>query len=281
MRVETALSRYVVQLQADGRSPLTVDQIRRHVKLLARWLAANTLPTDVRRLTHEHVARFLVSDAARLRLDGQPKKETATNALRSSLRTYFGYVHAAGYAPRNAAALVRRARIGPRPPRALTVDETQRLLVVLDEAETVAERRDRVLFRVMLATGIRVTSALEATVNDLDLRGGVLELRRTKGGGSLLVPLDGETRRLLAEHVQGLTPGPLFPSRSGGHLGRRSVAQRFLGWLARAGITRKASLHSLRHTRAQEVYRATGDLLAVQRALGHRSVVSSAVYAAQ
>ena len=279
MRITTALDRYATQLRADGRSPHTIAQIERHVRLLASWLAEHKLPTDVRRVTHEHVAKFLCSDAVTLRLDGSPRKPTASNAIRSSLRTFFAYVHAAGYAPRNAAALVRRARIGPRPPRALTVDETARLVAALDEAATKAEKRDCVLFRVLLATGIRIGSALAATTEDVDLEAGALHLRQLKGGGTLWVPLDQPTRDILAGWVAEIPEGPLFPSRQGGAVSRRVVALRFTEWLERAGITRSASLHSLRHTRATRVYERTGDILAVARALGHRSVASAAVYA--
>ena len=279
MRVTTALDRYVTQLRADGRSPHTISQIERHVAVLARWLDENKLPTDARRVTHEHVARFLCSDAVTLRLDGSPRKPTASNAIRSSLRTFFAYVHAAGYSPRNAAALVRRARIGPRPPRALTVDETERLVAALDAASTVAERRDRVLLRVLLATGIRIGSALAARTEDVDLEAGALHLRQLKGGGTLSVPLDEATRDMLAAHVAGLPEGPIFPSRQGGAVSRRVVAIRFGAWLERAAITRSASLHSLRHTKAARLYEQTRDLFAVQRALGHASIASSVVYA--
>lgn len=279
MRIEAALDRYVTQLRADGRSPLTIDQIERQVLVLARWLAAEKLPTDVRRLTHEHVARFLASDAARLRPDGKAKLETAMNTMRSSLRTFFGYVNVAGFAPRNAAGLVRRARVGPRPPRAFTMDETERLVAALDAAKTVAQRRDRALFRFMLATGARLTSTLQARVEDLDLPGAVVDLRAMKGGGTLTVPLDGPTRDLLAEHLAGRTEGPLFPGRGGEHMGRRSTAERFKAWLRKAGIARKGSPHCLRHTCATRIFENGRDLLEVQRRLGHRSIVSSAVYA--
>ena len=279
MRVTTAMDRYVTQLRADGRSPLTIAQIERHVQLMARWMAENKLPTDARRVTHEHLARFLSSDAVRLRLDGTPRKPTASNAIRSSLRTTFTYFHAAGYAPRNAAALVRRARIGPRPPRALTVDETERLVAALDEAATKAEKRDRVLFRVLLATGVRIGSALAARTEDVDLEAGALHLRQMKGGGTLSVPLDQTTRDLLAQHVAAVGSGPLFPSRQGGAVSRRVVALRFTEWMRRAGITRSASLHALRHTRATRLYERTHDIFAVQQALGHASIMSAAIYA--
>ena len=110
MRLLTVLDRYLVQLQADGRSPFWQSQVERHVRFLDRWMAEHRLPRDVRRITHEHIARFLASPEANTRLDGKPKRATSTNALRSSLRVFFEYANVAGHAPRNAAALVRRGR---------------------------------------------------------------------------------------------------------------------------------------------------------------------------
>src|SRR5688572_905192 len=109
MDIQEALGLYLVQLDADGRAVSTRRQAERHVRLLARWLRENGRSTDVRVIGHEDLAAFLAAPVARTRPDGKPKKATATNALRSSVRTFFSFVHAAGYAPLNAARLVRRA----------------------------------------------------------------------------------------------------------------------------------------------------------------------------
>ncbi|RKY19796.1 MAG: hypothetical protein DRQ55_09695 [Planctomycetota bacterium] len=279
MRITTALDRYVLQLQADGRSPHTIVQVQRHVRLLATWMATQKQLTDVRRLRHEHLAAFLADPETTTRADGQPKLPTTLNALRTTMRSFGSYCDLARYAPRNFGGLVRRARVGPRPPRALTEGESKRLVAALDEAQTPAERRDRALFRVMLATGIRVGSALEARTDDVDLEAGALHLRHMKGGGTLLVPLDEAVRALLAEYVEGMPTGALFPSKDGDHLQRRSIALRFKAWIKRAGITRAASPHSLRHTFATRLYEASHDLMQVQQRLGHASIVSSTVYA--
>jgi integrase/recombinase XerD len=50
-------------------------------------------------------------------------------------------------------------------------------------------------------------------------------------------------------------------------------------WLKLAGITRQLSVHSLRHTFATRLYRQTGDLRLVQRALGHRHIATTEIYA--
>src|SRR5262249_14231543 len=88
MRIHEALEQFVLQLEANGRSPHTVAQYRRHIGAVARWLA----PTDdLRYVDHQTIARFLGSPEARSRPDGKPKRATAVNALRGSLKNFFGY----------------------------------------------------------------------------------------------------------------------------------------------------------------------------------------------
>jgi site-specific recombinase XerC len=276
MRIQEALDRYLLQLEADGRSPHTRAQYARHVGLLAAWLN----DPDVDLVDHELLARFLVSEAARLRPDGKPKKAAALNCLRSSLRTFWAWAHAAGYVARNPARLIRRARCGPPPPRALSDDEQQRLMGALASARGEAAERDHALFHVMLATGIRLGSALGLDVEDVDLERGELLLRHCKNGRVEVVFLGRAVRNHLARFIGARVTGPLFRGRHGGRLGARQAQRRFELWCAATGIGRHATSHSLRHSFATALYARTGDVLLVKEALRHRSVVSTLVYAA-
>jgi site-specific recombinase XerC len=59
----------------------------------------------------------------------------------------------------------------------------------------------------------------------------------------------------------------------------RHVQRRLMFWCKRAGIARHVKPHDLRHSFAIRLYRQTRDLLLVQAALRHRSIVSTTVYA--
>jgi integrase/recombinase XerD len=74
MRLAAALARFLVQLQADGRSPHTIAQYARHVRRFGSWLEAEHLPDDVAQLEPEHVARFLASAEAQRLPDGRTKR---------------------------------------------------------------------------------------------------------------------------------------------------------------------------------------------------------------
>src|SRR5260221_4246270 len=112
MNVEAALALYVQQLVADGRSPHTIAQYRRHVGLLAAWLHQDGVPGEVGEIGHEDLAHFLSSSSVRMRSDGRAKKATSTNALRTSLRTFFRYCHDAGFTRTNPGRLIRHAQCG-------------------------------------------------------------------------------------------------------------------------------------------------------------------------
>jgi len=278
MRVTAILAKYLLQLKADGRSPYSIDQARRHVELLDRWLVEHRRSRDVRRIGHEDLAAFLAGPEATLRRDGKPKQQTSNNALRSSIRMFFLYSHTAGFATRNAAALVRRARCAPPPPRAMPPDDVQQLLATVDAAEGWAATRDSALLHVLVESGARIGSVLATTVEDLDLRHGELTLRHTKGNRPHVLSLPRGLCRRLRAYLSDRTSGPLFATPNGRPLGGRQARRRMTMWLATAGC-RPASPHALRHSYAMALYGRSRDIAAVQRALGHQSIASTMIYA--
>ena len=278
MRTEGALDRFIVQLEADGRSPHTIAQYRRHVTLFAAWAASVELRGDVDSIGHEDVARFLASKAARTTPDGRTKKATSANALRTSLKVFFGYLHRAGITERDAGRLIRRAITSAGPPKTLTLAEQDRLLEVLAAGGGFEAERDHVLFMTMLKTGVRVGSAVNLDVNDVDLDAGEITLR-CKGDRIERTYLNAEVVEQLRKWIGERSVGPLFATRHGSRLTTRQVARRLAQWVEKAGIKRAASPHSLRHTFAMALYRRTGDILLVREALRHRSIASTLVYA--
>src|SRR5688572_1399623 len=152
MRLSDAVACFVVQLEADGRSVSTRDQYARHLSLLARWLAQEEMGNDLDQITHEDLARFLADPRTRTSQRGGPKRPTSMNALRSSLRSFFAYGHAAAWCKENPARLIRRAKCGTPPPRGLSDQDRERLLDALTVAQGPEARRDHLLFHLLLAS---------------------------------------------------------------------------------------------------------------------------------
>jgi site-specific recombinase XerD len=267
--IEDALEQFITQLQADGRSPHTIRQYQRHVRALGAWVGPRRA---VARVGHEDVATYLAATVARTRPDGGIRKASTMNAIRGSLKGFFGYLHEAGLVRQDPTRLLKRALCGKPPPRVLSEDDQRRLL------EAVTHRRDRMLYRLLLGTGIRIGSALALDLADVDLARAELCLH-CKGNREERVPVPRAVVEDLRAYVAGRPSGPLFTTKAGARLQHRQVHRRLGYWLKTAGIQRQASPHSLRHAFATGLYARTGDLLLVQRALRHRSIASTMVYA--
>ncbi len=280
MHLTEALETFVVQLRADGRAGSTIDQYRRHVGLLARWLAETGGLTDVERVTHQDLARFLSSPVVQCRHDGKPRKATSANGLRTSVRCFFAFVHDAGFTDRNAAKLVRRAQCGSPPPRALPPTDCRRLLTSLAKRKDPKGRRDHALFSLLLGAGLRIGSALALRVEDLDLREGTALLRKTKADRPAQAILSPGVVNTLRTYLGKRRDGPVFESAPGRAIDVRQARRRLEQALEAAGTRNRVTPHGLRHSFAVALLGRTGNLRLVQRALGHASVASTTVYAA-
>jgi site-specific recombinase XerD len=159
---------------------------------------------------------------------------------------------------------------------------------------TASTSRDRALLGVLLGGGLRAAEAVGLDVTDLhdDPDGGlVIAVRRGKGRRDRQVPVQPEVASLLLAYLAETgrrlgNPCPLFRAHDRGHHLRERVrlSTRAVGYLVqqvlrRAGLSAKAiSPHSLRHTYAIRALRSGGNVIAVQKLLGHASVATTQRY---
>jgi hypothetical protein len=122
----------------------------------------------------------------------------------------------------------------------------------------------------LLRSGIRLAAALALDVADLDLRTGTAR-SVGKHAHVMDVVLPRDVTRLIRGYLvdEGISDGAVFRSARG-RLSSRQAQYRFHALLVAAGIERRLTVHSLRHTFATRLRERTGDLRIVQAALGHR-----------
>jgi site-specific recombinase XerD len=269
---------FQTQLAADGRSASTRTLYRVTIEALERWLAAEGHPGEIEQIDHVALARFVASDAFRLRNDGKPKTSATLNTMRSVLRVFGRYCHASGLTTTDFARLLKRAICTPAPPRALSQRDQQKLLGVLEgEVTTAKERRDQFLVRFLLATGLRLESALLLDVEDVDLDDGSMRVHAKRDRVQVFY-FGAAVREELRAFLAGRAEGPVFRGAAGRRLGKRQ-AQRRVGDLARRAGLGDTRPHALRHSFAVELYERSADIALVSRALGHASIVSTLRYA--
>jgi len=173
-------------------------------------------------------------------------------------------------------------------PRALTLSDTETLLDTGDE--TPFPERERALFELLYATGLRVSEVSALDLEDVDLSSRMLRAQG-KGRKERIVPFGEEAeealrawlpvRSSLREPVsrQGNDPAePLFVNARGGRLTTRSMARVLKRRLKAAGLPAEISPHALRHTFATHLLQAGADLRAIQELLGHASLSTTQKY---
>jgi integrase/recombinase XerD len=188
--------------------------------------------------------------------------------------------------------------MGLRRHQYLRPEERDELLRYLEDQAIVARARghrvpvrDHALFTVALASGLRATELTRLNVEDLHIGRSEIRLgcRRLKRRGQ---PADDEVllpkalRTFLAGYLGWLKhagfeiepESPLFPNRTGARMTRWGIWKRWKDSLEAAGIAHRP-LHAARHTAGTTLYRATKDLLLVQRHLGHARPTTTAIYA--
>ncbi len=236
-------------------------------------------------VTPEHLVRLLIGDVVLCTPTEEPRAATSAIRTKYALGSFFGFCVNSGWIKENPARLIRSSPAAPKEPTVLQDSEIRQLRQVLAGVGGRLVDRDRLIFELLLGTGIRLGSLVGLNSGDVDLKTGTLSIR-LKGGTEGRVFLNPGLRRLMRQFLkENATRGtcaadtPLFRGQSGNRLGSRQIQLRFARWFREAGIGRSISLHSLRHTFATRLYEKTGDLHLVQRALGHRQITTTEIYA--
>lgn len=272
MRLSTAIRRFDTELHADGKSEHTRGAYVRGLSDLRSWLGRDM---DIRAVTANKLARYLASQ------DSTAKPAISLNGTKTAIRVFFKFLTDAGYLEANPARLIKNGRAEPKTPEYLKPAEARSFLAAISTNDGPVARRDRVMFTLLLHTGIRLEGLVRLGVQDVRLGERILKVNG-KGGIERSVYLPSKLRRVLKSYIAMMNlnaDDALFPSRNGGALGRRQVQLRFHHWLKKAGIKRHLTVHSLRHTVAMNLYRESGDLRLVQTALGHRHISTTEIYA--
>ncbi|GGM30737.1 MULTISPECIES: site-specific tyrosine recombinase XerD [Micromonospora] len=235
---------------------------------------------------------------ARLRAggDGHPPL-AASSAARaaSAVRGLHRFALREGLAGVDPSRDVRPPTPPRRLPRALPVDAVVRLLETAGSPTAVGDGaplalRDRALLEFLYGTGARISEAVGAAVDDLDVAAGTV-LLRGKGGRTRLVPIGGyavealrawlvRARPVLAAAGRG-TPA-VFVNARGGALTRQGAWTILRRAADRAGLPvdgpGAVSPHTLRHSYATHLLDGGADVRVVQELLGHASVTTTQVY---
>jgi len=279
MTLDQALDAFCIHQRAQGRSEKTVAIYTHDLRQVFTRLDDR----DIAGITAANLTAILSDPALTNGPTGTPKAPSTLNRGRAAVRAFFAWALDAGHTTENPALGIHLQRAPRTSPAFLTDAEVRRLLKCLTGRHSEIAKRDRALIETFLATGIRLQELVSLDLNDVELDAKHLHIRRAKGGQPQIKFLNTHLRGILRAYLQwrkkqGESCPALFISQRGTRLSPRQVGYRFEHWLQEAGIEKAITPHGLRHTFATRLYSRTGDLLVVQRALGHRNIATTEIY---
>ena len=200
--------------------------------------------------------------------------------------------------PTDPAAPVTPPKNVKRLPKAVSVEDIQRLLAVPDR-ETATGLRNRAILEFLYATGARVSEMLNADIDDVHFEGTLTDEDGNqitlpgyvrlfgKGNKERLVPIGSYAQKAIQDYLVRARPSlvahgkgtaALFVNGRGGRLGRQGAWLILKEAAEAAGLSSGFSPHSMRHSFATHLLQGGADIRVVQELLGHASIATTQVY---
>jgi integrase/recombinase XerD len=220
--------------------------------------------------------------------DAEHRSVGASSAARAvvAVRGLHRFLHREGLSTMDPAAAVKPPTPPRRLPKAISLDQVEKLLEAATADGAALALRDRALLEVLYGTGARISEAVGLDRDDLELEGGTV-LLRGKGGKQRIVPMGSYARQAVEAYLVRSRPqlaatGPstpaVFLNARGGRLSRQSAWTVLRTAADRAHLATHISPHTLRHSFATHLLDGGADVRVVQELLGHASVTTTQIY---
>lgn len=283
--MDDQMQRFLDHLAVErGLSTNTVEAYRRDLRRYRGWLRTQGV-RDATEVDEATAAGFVGAVSSLRREDGTPyAASTAARAL-SSVRGFHRFLTREEHAGEDPTSGVVRPRVPRGLPHPLSLEEAERLLSSVDGADPVSVR-DRALLELLYGAGLRVSELVSLDVDDLDLEDEPSVRVFGKGAKERIVPLGGFACTAVEVYLRtgrpalavGRDRGALLLNQRGGRLTRQGVAGILKARAKRAGIDRRVTPHTLRHSFATHLLEGGADVRVVQELLGHASVATTQIY---
>jgi len=168
-------------------------------------------------------------------------------------------------------------------PEILTQEEQADLINQFNDRYPTSHR-NKVLIELMLDTGLRLAEATSLRWKDVNLTSGKLMVRQGKGAKDRTLWIGENRLEALRDWKErqvewlGERADYVFTTRKGGQLSHRYVQKMVKDYSEKAGIEKNVHPHTLRHSFATDLYRETGKIRLVQKALGHSDLSTTMIY---
>ncbi|HPC97553.1 MAG TPA: site-specific tyrosine recombinase XerD [Bacteroidales bacterium] len=255
----------------------SIDAYLHDIELLRKYFQDEGIDRQPDRVTREDLDNFIY------RLNNVSGNARTQARVLSGIRAFFRYMLIEGIIEDNPSALMESPKLGFRLPDVLTVEEIERMIGVIDLSKPEGHR-NKAIIETLYGAGLRVSELVSLKITDIHKREGFI-LVTGKGNKQRMVPVGSKAlkaidfyfdqRRALKKIYD---ENIVFLNRRGRRLSRVMIFNIIRDSARLAGIKKKISPHTLRHSYATHMIEAGADLRAVQEMLGHESILTTEIY---
>ena len=279
MTWQNALTDYQYYLKIEkGLSMHSISAYSHDIKKLMRYVDTCQSPPSPLEIDTETIQEFVYEASKWM----SPRSQAR---LISGLRNFFDYLIFEDYRKANPTDLLESPKLGKKLPDTLSEHEINDILSQIDLSKPEGER-NRAMLETLYSCGLRVSEMLSLQISDLFFQEGFIRVIG-KGNKQRFVPVNPYMIKLIDNYkdlirskisVQKGFEDTLFLNRRGRQLSRNMVFMILKDLTLQAGIKKKVSPHTFRHSFATHLLENGADLRAIQQMLGHESITTTEIY---
>jgi len=280
------LSGFTEHMKVKNYSPASIAVYSEHLPGLFAHLKEQGI-ADVKRVTRDHLHAYQVTITEHTSSRTNSKYSVGTICTKTrSMKRFFQYLEDSGVILINPAEHIKEPKAEKRLPRSILNEDEVRKILAQPKLTTINGVRARAILEVLYSTGIRLEELINLTIFDCDLQGGLIRVKG-KFSKDRVVPLGKHAVKFLKEYITQVRPQQtkknkavknLFVSRFSDPLSKQVIELMVREYAKKAGIKKKVTPHTFRHTFATELIRNGADIIAVRDMLGHSYLSATNIY---
>lgn len=212
------------------------------------------------------------------------KKATASLARNlAAIKSLHRFLVSYGFLKEDVTVLLNSPKIAKKLPKVLNIEEVDALLKQPKKERNWEGIRNQAILELMYATGLRVSELSTLTVGRTELKSRIVRCIG-KGSKERIVPFGKKAKQAIENYLEerpkldSKRSDYLFLTVHGNRISRQRIWQLIKKYISLAGIEKKISPHTLRHSFATHLLQRKASLRVVQSMLGHSSVVTTEIY---
>ncbi len=256
----------------------TLDAYIRDIKKL-RDYAVNSLQKEPEEITYEHLQEFL------FQLSKDKFSERSQARWISSIKAFFKFLLEEELREDNPATLLEGPKLGLYLPNTLSYEDVERVISAIDLSSDLGQR-NKCIIEVLYGCGLRVSELIDLKISNLNFKESYLKVEG-KGKKVRFVPLADYTSNLIKDYIKDIRSKYkinkkcedfVFLNSRGSSMSRVIVFIIIKELAEKAGINKKISPHTFRHSFATHLLQNGADLRYIQEMLGHSSITTTEIY---